>query len=195
MTWLEHLLQNYGYWATGIGCFFEGETILLVAAFLAHKGYLRIEGVVLMAAAGAFLGDMVAYGLGRWQAEALIRRSRLLQKSLPKAQRFLERYGAAGIFLMRFSYGLRACTGVVCGIAGMALPKFTLYAAVTCGAWAVLVGGAAYIFGHAIAGLFERIAHYEKIIAVIALAAGVVIWVMRYWRQGNGEAPKRNHAE
>ncbi len=186
MAWLEHLVKNYGYLATGIGCFFEGETILLVAAFLAHKGYLRIEWVMLIAAVGAFLGDMVAYLLGIWQAELIIQKSRLVRQHLPKAQSFLERYGAIGIFFMRFSYGLRACTGVVCGIAGMASTKFAFYAAVTCGLWAVLVGGAAYIFGQTIAIFLDRIEHYEKIIAAIGLAVGLLIWLVRYWRKKNG---------
>ncbi len=187
MEWLEHLVQNYGYLATGLGCFFEGETILLVAAFLAHTGYLRIEWVVLIAAAGAFLGDIVAYWLGIWKGKTIIQKSRLVRQYLPKAQRFLERYGALSLFLMRFSYGLRACTGVVCGLAGMAMAKFALYAALACGLWAILVGGAAYLFGHVVAALLERIEHYEKIVAALALVAGLVIWTVQYRRRQKRE--------
>lgn len=183
MDWLESVVQHYGYVATAIGCFFEGETILLVAAFLAHKGYLRIEWVMAIAALGSFLGDMVAYLLGIWQAEKIVKKSQLVRRHLPKAQRFLERYGMIGIFFMRFSYGLRACTGVVCGIAQMPAVKFTFYAAVTCAAWALLVGGAAYLFGHVVAAFLDRIAHYEKIIAIILLLTGLVVWMARYLRK------------
>lgn len=187
MDWLESIVQHYGYAATAIGCFFEGETILLVAAFLAHKGYLRIEWVIAIAALGSFLGDMVAYILGIWQAEAIVKKSQLVRRHLPKAQRFLERYGVIGIFLMRFSYGLRACTGVVCGVAKMPALKFTVYAAATCAIWAILVGGAAYLFGQVVAAMLDRIAHYEKIVALILLLVGLIIWMMRYLGKENGK--------
>lgn len=188
MDWLESVVQNYGYVATLIGCFFEGETILLVAAFLAHKGYLRIEWVIAVAAFGSFLGDLVAFWLGSRHAEAMRQKFHFVRRHLPKAQRFFERYGALGIFLMRFSYGLRACTGVVCGIVKMPAVKFVFYAAATCAVWSILIGGAAYLFGHMVAALLDRIAHYEKIVAVILLLAGVIVWMVRYWGRKNGKA-------
>ncbi len=44
---LENLLQQFGYPAVLLGTFLEGEMSRLLAAYLALRGYLSIEGVVL----------------------------------------------------------------------------------------------------------------------------------------------------
>jgi len=36
---LESILNTYGYFALVIGTFLEGETFLIAAGFLAHRGY------------------------------------------------------------------------------------------------------------------------------------------------------------
>ena len=179
MEFLERTLREYGYFATGIGCFLEGETILLVAAFLANHGYLRLEWVILVAAVGAFLGDIVTYLLGIWKAEMIIHKVGLVRRHLPKAQRFLARYGALSIFLMRFSYGLRATTGIVCGVLGMAPAKFVILAAASCALWATIIGVAGYLFGHATEGLLRHVQHYEKIIVIALIAVSFLIWIIR----------------
>ena len=38
---LEHYIETYGYLAVMIGTFLEGETILVLAGFAAHQGYLQ----------------------------------------------------------------------------------------------------------------------------------------------------------
>ncbi len=181
MTELEHLLQNYGYVATGIGSLLEGETILLVAAFLAHKGYLQLHWVIIVAALGAFLGDLLTYFIGRWKTETLVQKFSMLRRHLSKAKRYLEHYGTLGIFLMRFSYGLRAATGIVYGIAGMTPGRFLTFAALSCVVWAIIIGGVGYLFGQAAEQLLSHIMHYEKMIAALLLATGFLIWIVRIY--------------
>lgn len=182
---LEHLLENYGYLATGIGCLLEGETILLVAAFLAHKGYLQLQWVIAVAALGSFLGDILTYFLGQWKTEAIVRKFSTIRRNLPKAQKYLERHGVLAIFLMRFSYGLRATTGIVYGMVGMPAPKFIFLAAISCAFWAIIIGFAGYFFGQAAEKLLSHIAHYEKVIAAILLLVGFVFWIVRFLSQND----------
>ena len=47
------LIQSYGYWAILAGTFLEGETILVLAGFAAHLGYLQLPWVILAAFAGS----------------------------------------------------------------------------------------------------------------------------------------------
>ena len=42
---LKEYLELHGYWVLFIGKFLEGEAILLMAGFLAFRGYLDISGV------------------------------------------------------------------------------------------------------------------------------------------------------
>ena len=51
---LEELVRNYGYIIIAVGTFLEGETILIVAGFLAHSGYLQLPFVIIAGFAGLF---------------------------------------------------------------------------------------------------------------------------------------------
>ena len=43
---LPQLLTDYGYWAVFVGSLLEGETILILAGFAAHRGYLSLPLVM-----------------------------------------------------------------------------------------------------------------------------------------------------
>ena len=66
---LEELVRNYGYIIIVIGTFLEGETILVVAGFLAYSGYLQLPFVILAGFAGTFAGDQLYFYLGRYQGK------------------------------------------------------------------------------------------------------------------------------
>ena len=53
METIAHLIDQFGYWAILAGTFLEGETILVLAGFAAHQGYLRLDLVIL----AAFIGS------------------------------------------------------------------------------------------------------------------------------------------
>ena len=46
---MEHLLIKYGYFVLFLGVAVEGEGFLLVASFMAHRGYLYLPVVMLVA--------------------------------------------------------------------------------------------------------------------------------------------------
>lgn len=62
---MQELLTHLGYPALFLGTLVEGETFILVAGFLAHRGYFRLGVVVLLATLGAFSGDIVYFLAGR----------------------------------------------------------------------------------------------------------------------------------
>lgn len=59
-TMLQQFLHDFGYFALFLGTFFEGETILVLAGFLAFRGYMDINLVVVV----AFLAAMPATSCG-----------------------------------------------------------------------------------------------------------------------------------
>ena len=58
---MEHLIDTYGYWAVLLATFPEGETILVIAGFAAHQGYLTLMPVILAAFAGSLCGDQLFF--------------------------------------------------------------------------------------------------------------------------------------
>jgi len=63
---LESFLAKYGYIAILLGTVFEGETIMIMGGFSAHRGYLELlPWVVLAGFVGNFIQNQVYFILGR----------------------------------------------------------------------------------------------------------------------------------
>jgi membrane protein DedA with SNARE-associated domain len=46
---LQSIIETYGYIAILVGTIVEGETILILGGFVAHRGYMVLWGVILTA--------------------------------------------------------------------------------------------------------------------------------------------------
>lgn len=69
----HHLIQTHGYWALALGCPFEGETVLSLAGFAAHCGWLDPLAVFGIASAAGFAGDQFFFWVGRRHGTAVLR--------------------------------------------------------------------------------------------------------------------------
>ncbi len=178
----ELLLQKFGYLAVFVGTFLEGETILVMAGFFAERGYLEIAVVMLVAAAGAYVGHVFWFWLGRTQGVKLLDRFPKMKRHFGKGIRMFERYGAPAIFITQWLYGLRVTCAVIIGISRISMVKFLIYEAVTCVVWAITIGAAGYYFGRAVESVLGRAAHIEKWGLLILIVAGVGIWLYHRWK-------------
>ena len=68
---IEILIQKFGYLAIFIGAFLEGETILIVGGFAAHRGYLLLPYVIFSAFLGTLFGDQLFFFIGRFKGKQL----------------------------------------------------------------------------------------------------------------------------
>ena len=171
-------VQQYGYVAVFLGSLFEGETVVALAGLAAHRGYLSLPAVILLAAAGGFLGDQTAFFLGRRYGTLLVARYPRLAAQVARADRLLERYDAALIIGLRFVYGLRMTGVVALGMTGIRWLRFAALNLVGALIWAPLVVGAGYLFGDLLQRLlrnFERMEHW--VFAALALL-GVALWLL-----------------
>jgi len=69
---LDSLIVSHGYWILAVGCLLEGETVLILAGYAAHRGYLDPFWVVAVASAGGFLGGRGYFWLGRRPATVVL---------------------------------------------------------------------------------------------------------------------------
>ena len=100
----------------------------------------RIAVLVALVAAGAFLGDNVAYLLGRRLGPAITRRifsGERGARRLAWARRSLGRYGAGMIIVCRFIPGGRTAVTVTCGLAGYPWHRFAIADAAAAVSWAL----------------------------------------------------------
>ena len=87
--------------------FFEGETIVLFAAFAAAQGLLDPLLLVVCAGLGSYLGDQCYFWLGRQYGVRLLKRFPSWRPGVESALSWLERYDAWFILSFRFIYGVR----------------------------------------------------------------------------------------
>ena len=172
---IPELIQHYGYAAVAIGAFLEGETVLILAAVSAHLGYLKLPAVIAVAALGAFVGDNVYFFAGRRWGPRLMQRFPGLAKAVPKVDRFVGRWHALAVIVLRFTYGLRIAGPIVLGAGRMKTSVFVLANAAGAILWAALLAAIGWSLGHAATGLLGNVARIEHI--ALGVAAAIVVLV------------------
>lgn len=183
----EALLQKWGYLAVFVGTFLEGETILVIAGFMAERGYMKIVLVALVAFVGAFLGHLFWFWLGRAKGVKLLDRFPRMKKHFGKGIRMFERYGAPAIFITQWLYGLRITCAVIIGISRISTMKFIVYELISCAVWAVAIACLGYFFGAAVERVLGKAAHIEKWGLLLLVVVGISIWAYHQWKDRQAE--------
>ncbi|AKT36687.1 DedA family protein [Chondromyces crocatus] len=187
---LEHLLGLYGYWAILLGTLLEGETVLVLAGLAAHRGYLSLPLVMLVAFAGSVTGDQIYYWLGRRRGITWLRRRPTWQVHADRVRETLERHPVAMIVGFRFVYGIRTVSPFVIGASGVPVVRFMSLNALGGALWATLLGGMGYLFGEVAEQALGTLRHDEGWLFAGVFFAGVVVWLVRR-RRAKGRASHR----
>lgn len=179
---LGSLVSTYGYPALLVGTFLEGETILVIAGFLAHRGYLELPWVIVIAFLGTFAGDQLYFWLGWTKGADFLMRRPSYRVRVEKAQNLLEKYQKLIILGFRFVYGLRTVTPFAIGLSKSDAKEFIVLNATGAMVWAMIVGSGGYLFGNALEIIIGDIKHCElEILAAIAIT-GVMVWLVHFYR-------------
>jgi membrane protein DedA with SNARE-associated domain len=122
------------------------EAVIPPAAFLAAQGHLSFAGVILAGTFGSYLGAAVVYWLSLIVGRPLLLRYGryflLNPEKLEKAENWLERYEAGGVFFARVLPVIRHFISIPAGIVRM---NFGMFSAVTIAGSAVACGILAYL--------------------------------------------------
>jgi len=189
---LEHLVGRYGYAAILLGTFFEGETILVIGGFMAHRGYLALSGVILAAFLGSMAGDQLFFMLGRRHGPAVLARRPSWTGRVHRVNGLLRRYQTLVILGFRFVYGMRTATPFVLGLGDVPAIKFLALNMVSALVWATVIAGGGYLFGHVLDAFLGDLRRYELLVLAGLAAAGAALWLRhRLKRNRNGDAPSK----
>jgi membrane protein DedA with SNARE-associated domain len=174
---LPALLDQYGYGLIFLGTLVEGETILVLGGYFAHRGYLDLGTVVVTAFAGAVCGDQLFFYIGRHHAKGLLARFPKLRDKVNLALRRVEDHQVKVVLTMRFLWGLRIALPVALGLTNMNAKRFlwlNLISAVWSCVFAVVGFGASRLFST----LVSDLQRHEKWIAAVLVLITVIalIW-------------------
>jgi membrane protein DedA with SNARE-associated domain len=187
---LEQTVATWGLFGVFLGTFFEGETILVLGGFLAHRGYLSLPWVIAAAFAGSFCGDQLFFFIGRRQGLRALERHPRWQERAARVLGLLRRHETPVILGFRFIYGIRSVTPFVLGAGGSGPLRFLLLNGIGAAVWAAAIGTLGYLLGHSIEVLLGEVKRFELAIAGAILLVGAAVWLVRRRAGDVGRQPR-----
>ncbi len=170
----------YGYAAIGVGTFLEGETILILGGFAAHRGYLALSGVILAAFLGSLFGDQLYYYIGRTKGKMLLEKRPKWQSKSEKVFSMLDKHQILLVLGFRFLYGLRTVAPFLIGASKIPPARFLTLNIIGAAIWAIAIGVCGYLFGQALEVIIGDIKHYELLIFTVLGIVGIVFWMAHF---------------
>ena len=177
----ELVISHFGYWALLVGTALEGETILVVAGYLSHRGYLKLPYVIAVATLGSFAGDQIFFQIGRQSGAAFLSRHPLWQARVGRVERLFHRHRIALVMGFRFMYGIRTVSPFVIGISGFPRNLFVLLNAASAALWATSVGCAGYAFGRVLEHILSEARRIEIPVLLGLIGTALAIWMWHSW--------------
>jgi membrane protein DedA with SNARE-associated domain len=181
---LESFLAKYGYIAILLGTAFEGETIMIMGGFSAHRGYLELlPWVVLAGFAGNFIQNLIYFILGRRYGNRMMEKHPDWKPRLQQVSGWLQRFQSSLIIGLRFVPGFRVIGGVAIGMSDVSSGRFAVLNLIGAVLWAVVIGVLGYLCGHVLELIMGDIKQLEVPILVgIAVVGGLLFLVHRQRR-------------
>jgi len=191
---LEELISSYGYAAIAVGTFLEGETILILGSFAAHRGYLELPWVIVSAFFGTLFGDQLYFYIGRTKGKEAIEKHAKgkhahWKSKAEKVFLLLDKHQIWLILGFRFLYGLRTVTPFIIGASRVSPFRFLILNIIGAFIWAVVVGILGYLFGHALEILMGDIKNYELLIFALLSVVGVCVWFIPWYKKSFAKKP------
>jgi membrane protein DedA with SNARE-associated domain len=164
-----------------LGFVLPGETAVVVGGFLAYEGKLPLLLVLVVACAGAIIGDSAGYEVGHRWGDALLEKApkRFVKPAhIEQGKQMINRLGGRAVFAGRWTAVLRALVPSLCGTSGMRYRSFLLWNALGGVTWATAFTLVGYLAGTA----WKQAEHYTNVVsyalfgAAVVAVAGIILW-------------------
>ena len=183
----HHMLREYG---TGVitlavaiecaGLLFPGETVFFGAAVYASTtGRISILSVIAAASAGAILGNLVGFAIGRLVGAPMLARHGwrvgLNARRLALGRYLFREHGGKVVFACRFVSVLRSFNALLAGASAMPWRSFVAWTVAGGIAWPAIHGTFAYVLGDAA----RRVSGpFRVLLGVVTI--GAVVLILRF---------------
>ena len=175
---LPSLLHQYGYPLIFLGTLAEGETLLMLGGYFAHRGYLDLGGVIATSFVAAVCGDQLFFHLGRSHAKVLLARFPRLRDKVNVALHRVEQHQVKVVLSMRFLWGLRIALPVALGLTSMEARKFFWLNLLSAAVWSCVFAFVGFGTSQLVTRIVDNLHHYEKAIAIGGLlVAALILWL------------------
>ena len=186
MDWLINHLSTLSassvYWTLGgilvlcgLGLPIPEDVSLICAGYLAHRGVVEVNTVFAFCFGAVLLGDALAFGMGWWFGQAILRWKSTQRYFTPRKQRrvraYFRKFGSKVIFIARFLPGLRFSIFFSAGMLRVKPAVFAIYDSMAAAVSVPALVYLAYYFGDRIDHVIAWSRRSEYGIAAIFLVA------------------------
>lgn len=169
IPYIQHLGYVFVFFAAflealpAVGLFVPGQTIVVLAGFLAHQEVLSVQLVLGLAVIGAILGDGVGYFLGRRYGTRMLRGREGVVKDISA---LLRQHPVKTLIIGRFNSITRAFAPFAAGASRVRTRSFILANILGSILWGACFVGLGYLFGASYELISQSI---DKILLIGAL--------------------------
>lgn len=160
------------------------EIIMPFSGYLASVGKFDLNMVALMGAIGNVIGSLVAYGIGYWGHEKLVRRFvrrfgkwiLISEHELDVAEKMLNKYKLWVVLLSRVLPGVRTVISLPAGFAKLSLGSFIVLTFIGSLIWSYLLAWIGFVLGqnwHAIGPYFHKL----DAVIVVVIAGTILFYI------------------
>jgi membrane protein DedA with SNARE-associated domain len=194
--WITTVIRRLEYAGVAALTFLENvfppipsELVIPLAGFVAARGDLRLDLVIIMATLGSLAGATLWYELGRRVGERRLREwvarhgrwVTLGTGDVDRAQQWFRRHGKAAVLFGRLVPGVRTFVSLPAGFSAMPRAPFLLFSALGTVVWTAALAYA----GVALQANFARVGDYVNAATNVLLGAAALMLVRRYVRCWN----------
>jgi membrane-associated protein len=168
--------------STFLGFIFPGEIACLLGGVLASESKVPLALVIVVAVAGAVIGDSVGFAVGYKYGDALLNKvpERIIKpEHVVRTKDLIVRLGGRAVFVGRFTAALRALVPGFAGVSKMQYRTFLIWNFAGGTLWATAVVVAGYLAGKS----WHRVAGDISIVGWSVLGVVVVIGVVLFLRR------------
>ena len=184
--WIVGMVEQTGYLGVALLMFAENlfppipsELILPLAGFTAARGDLGLPMIIVSGTAGAVLGALFWYGIGRWVGSSRLkqwaaRHGRWLTiapEEVDEAAAHFREHGGRAVLIGRMIPAVRTLISIPAGVSNMALTPFLLYTTVGTVIWTSFLATAGYL----LEDRYQQVAGWLNPVSNI-VAAVVALW-------------------
>lgn len=151
--------------------------ILMGLGALIGLGMIDGTYAVVSAGLGAFCGDLVSYGLGRWQGQNLMRRWPFSKYPglYERAERQFNRHDLKAILIARFVGAIRPFIPAIAGMVHMPMRRYLPVSLAVSLAWAFAFIAPGWLFGASM-DVFAAIAGRLAVVVLIIVLMFALVW-------------------
>ena len=171
----DFFAQHLNYPILFIWSILEGEIGLTLGGLLSKEGVLHFEYVVAIATAGAFIGDLSVFLIGRLFSKKVDIWFASKREQIDSVRDAFERYGSWLIFFERYLYGAHIPTLLIIGSSSYSFLKFLVLDIIAVFIWAITFVTLGYTFDKEFITLLNLISKYLTAFVILV----IFIFVLR----------------